>query len=149
MIAYLLDENVIREMKPGGHAHVRRWLAGVDDNQLRISVITFFEKRLGWEREKRKLQAAGKDLAEIEKRLAEIAAFEASFGDRLIPMDAPVMAEWARLLGAKEKNQRDTALAATARVHGLVIVTRNTKDFNGRGVKVLNPFKSPTKVEEV
>lgn len=35
------------------------------------------------------------------------------------------------------------ALAATARVHGLVIVTRNVSDFTGRGVRILDPFKSP------
>jgi predicted nucleic acid-binding protein len=48
------------------------------------------------------------------------------------------------LLDAKDKNQRDRALAATARVRGFVLVTRNIADFRGCGVQVLDPFaKNP------
>jgi predicted nucleic acid-binding protein len=64
-------------------------------------------------------------------------------------MDAAVMAEWARLLGAKDKNQRDRALAATARVHGFVLVTRNIDDIRGCDVRVLNPFKADPVIETV
>ncbi|WP_292514841.1 hypothetical protein [Methylobacterium sp.] len=66
-----------------------------------------------------------------------------------MPTDAAVVAEWARLLGAKDKNQRDRALAATARVHGFVLVTRNVDDVRGCGVRVLNPFRQDPAVETV
>jgi predicted nucleic acid-binding protein len=127
MIIYLLDENVIREMHPRGAA-------------------TFFEKRRGWERQRRKLVEVGLDAAEADARLVELAAYEKQFESRIIPIDAAVGAEWARLLGGKDKNQRDVCLAATARVHDLVLVTRNVADFAGRGVKVLNPFKTPATI---
>jgi len=83
-------------------------------------------------------------------KLAELNALEAVYGSRLVPIDGPVAAEWARLIGAKEdKNQRDWALAATARVHGFVLVTRNIDDMRGCDVKVLNPFRPNPIVEKV
>ena len=45
MTLYLLDENVLRELKHGGHENVHRWIATVDDTDLRLSVATLFEKR--------------------------------------------------------------------------------------------------------
>src|ERR1019366_4234291 len=101
---------------------VRAWYASIAEADLRISVMTFFEKRRGWERRSK----SAPDLAAA--RLAELDALEAAYKTRLVPIDGAVTAEWARLLGAKDKNQRDRALAATARVHGLVLVTRNIKD---------------------
>ena len=74
-------------------------------------------------------------------RLAELDALEAAYGSRLVPIDGPIVAEWARLLGAKDKNQRDRALAATARVHGFVLVTRNIDHMHGCNVQVLDPFR--------
>ncbi|MDP3749701.1 MAG: PIN domain-containing protein [Phenylobacterium sp.] len=95
-------------------------------------------------------QAQTHETAEhAQQQLAKLDAFEKSYDGRIIPIDGPVAAEWARLLGAKDKNQRDMAIAATARVHGLVIVTRNVKDFEGRGVRVLDPFKSPPEIRTV
>lgn len=145
MNLYLLDENIIAEMRPGGDATVAAWLKTVDDAQLRLSAMTFFEKRRGWERQLRK----GADADAVAAKLAAVDALNAAYGDRVIAMGALEMAEWARLLGAKDKNQRDTALAATARVHGLVVVTRNVADFIGRDVRVLNPFKAPPTIVRV
>ena len=69
-------------------------------------------------------------------------ALSTDFADRIVPVDAAVAAEWARLLGGKDKARLDMALAATALVRGLVVVTRNVRDFRGRGVRVLDPFKA-------
>ena len=71
------------------------------------------------------------------------------FSDRIIAIDEPVVAEWTRLLGNKNKDRWDVALAATARVHGPVLVTRNVSDFEGRGVRGLNPFKSPPEILDI
>lgn len=143
MTVYLLDENVLRELRDGGNAHVRAWYAATPAEDLRISVMTLFEKRRGWERRRR-------DAPELAaERLAALAAIEAAHGERVVPIDGPIMAEWARLLGVKDKNQRDMALAATARVRGFVLVTRNVDDFRGRGVQVLNPFRTPPVIETV
>ena len=84
------------------------------------TIMTLFEKRRGAER------LAKSNPVRATKLIAAIDALEISYGARLVPIDGPVVAEWARLLGAKDKNQRDRVLAATARVHGLVLVTRTS-----------------------
>lgn len=140
---FLLDENVLRELHPKGDARVRAWRTTVTDADLRISVMTLFEKRRGAER------LAKSDPARATKLIAAIDVLETSYGARLVPIDGPVVAEWARLLGTKDKNQRDRVLAATARVHGFVLVTRNIDDVRGCGVQVLNPFKTNPQVETV
>jgi predicted nucleic acid-binding protein len=140
---YLLDENVLRELKSGGHKNVHQWIATVDDTDLRLSVATLFEKRRGAEALiKRAPERARKILDGIEM-------LEKLFSDRIIPIDGPVVAEWTRLLGNKNKDRWDVALAATARVHGLTNVTRNVSDFAGRGVRILTPFKSPPEILDI
>jgi len=140
---YLLDENVLRELHPNGNFEVLAWYATVAESDLRISVMTFFEKRRGWERRK-------KDDPELATaRLAELDALESAYRDRMVSIDGAVVAEWTRLLGAKDKNQRDKALAATAVVHGFVLVTRNVDDMRGCNVQVLNPFKAQPAIEIV
>jgi predicted nucleic acid-binding protein len=134
---YLLDENVLRALQTPGNRNVQRWYASVAPSDLRISAVTLFEKRRGWER------LSKSDPERAAAGLANIAAFEALYGDRIVAIDKVVAAEWARLLGAKDKHQFDMALAATARVHGLVLVTRNVDDFRGREVDVLDPFRDP------
>jgi toxin FitB len=134
---YLLDENVLRELQSRGNANVRRWVATIDDSDLRLSAATLFEKRRGAEAVKRR------DPGRSAKLLAAIDVLEKAFADRILPIDAAVVAEWTRLLGEKNKDRWDLALAATARVHELVLVTRNLKDFAARGVQLLNPFEDP------
>lgn len=145
MPRYLLDENVIKAMGVGGNDEVRAWLATVDASDLRVSAVTFIEKRQGLERERRRLVKSGADTNRYDAGLAALDRFEADFADRQVPIDLAVSRETAAMLGAKNKNQRDVMIAATARVHDMVVVTRNVKDFVGRDVLVLNPFsKSPT-----
>jgi predicted nucleic acid-binding protein len=140
---YLLDENVLRELHPKGHARVLAWYATVSTDDLRISAMTFFEKRRGAER----LGRTDPDRAATI--LEGIKALEAAYGSRVVPIDGPVAGEWARLLGAKDKNQRDRALAATARVHGFILVTRNVDDVRGCDVDVLDPFAAEPQVQRV
>jgi toxin FitB len=140
---WLLDENVLREFRPGGNAHVQAWYATVSTASLRISAMTFFEKRRGAERLRKT------DPHRAATLLAAIDALEAAYGSRVIPIDGPVVAEWTRLLGVKDKNQRDRAPAATARVHGFVLVTRNVADVTGCDVDVLNPFQTAPTVIRV
>ena len=143
MTAYLLDENVLKELSSTGNVNVRAWFAGVAPADIHISAMTMFEKRRGWERRKRT------DPVLAAAKLAELDALEAAYGPRLVPIDAAIAAEWARLLGAKDKNQRDRALAATARVRGMVLVTRNIADVRGCNVQVLDPFVKRPVIETV
>jgi len=137
MTLYLLDENVLREMHKRGNRNVLRWLATVDDTDLRLSAATLFEKRRGAEALRRR------DAERADKLLRSIDELESLFRDRTLPIDATIVAEWTRLLGGKNKDRWDLALAATARVHDLVLVTRNVRDFASKGVRLLNPFRDP------
>jgi predicted nucleic acid-binding protein len=73
---------------------------------------------------------------------ATVAAIFDAFDERILPIDRAVAAAWGEALGESEKHVDDAGIAATARVHGLVVVTRNVKDFEGRGVTLLDPFKT-------
>jgi hypothetical protein len=81
---YLLDENVIRELHHRGHT--------VDDSDLRLSAATLFEKRRGARMLRRR------DPARATNLLQAIDALEKPYRDRIIPIDAAVVAEWSRLL---------------------------------------------------
>ncbi|MBA4220232.1 MAG: PIN domain nuclease [Methylobacterium sp.] len=129
-------------MHPKGHARVGAWYAKVSTDDLRISAMTFFEKRRGAERLSRT------DPKRAAAILEGIQTLEAAYGSRVVPIDGPV-AEWAGLLGAKDKNQRDRALAATARIHGLVLVPRDVDDVCDCDVDVLDPFVADPQVQRV
>lgn len=134
---YLLDTNVLRELgKTSPHKNVAAWLNSVDDADLAISALTVCEIAKGVARLKKTKPEAAATL-EVMVRLI----FDA-FGDRILPIDRPVAAVWGEALAASEKHVEDAGLAATARVHGLIVVTRNVKDFDGRGVTLLDPFKA-------
>lgn len=61
--------------------------------------------------------------------------------DQVLPMDATICREWARLMhGRSDTLAEDTFIAATAVVHRLTVVTRNVRDFKALGVATLNPF---------
>jgi predicted nucleic acid-binding protein len=146
---YLLDTNVFRELGTRGHAEVRTWRNTIDDDQIRVSPIVYRELRQGCERELRKRKERGKETSDVEAALAALDQFEKDYADREVPITMAVQRELTKLLGAKDKNEHDMTLAATAKIHGLVIVTRNVKDFAGRDVRVLNPFQKSPKIERV
>ena len=66
-----------------------------------------------------------------------------SYGERVLSIDRQVAEEWGRMLAANPAHIADTLLAATAAVHGLTLVTRNTRDFENRRVRLFNPFDPP------
>lgn len=139
---YLLDTNVVSEIQkgPACNRNVRAWLDATDDGDLRLSVMTILEGRKGVAKRTKQAPDAA---AVYERRLDAIVA---AYGQRIVEVDRVVADEWGRLLGEKEKHRDDMAFAATARVHGFVLVTRNVKHFRGRGVRVLDPFKKAPKV---
>lgn len=137
---YLLDTNVLRELgKTSPHKNVAAWLKSVDDADLAISALTVREIAKGVV----KLRKTKPDTAAA--LAATVAAIFDAFDGRILPIDRAVASVWGEALGESEKHVDDAGLAATARVHGLIVVTRNVKDFDGRGVKVIDPFKSATR----
>jgi len=132
---YLLDTNVVSELRrPRPHGAVLAWLASVEDSSLYLSAVTLGEIQAGIEltREQDKTKAA-----EIEAWLDQL-----SEAYNVLPMDAVAFRAWARLMHRKSDTlYEDAMIAATARVHRLTVVTRNTADFEAFDVPLLNPFE--------
>ena len=68
---------------------------------------------------------------------------QASYADRIVPVDVEVAAEWGRLNGVTRLPVVDGLLAATARVRGWTLVTRKTRDVARTGARLLDPFVAP------
>jgi predicted nucleic acid-binding protein len=133
---YLLDTNVVSELrKPKPHGAVLAWLEGIEDTQLHLSVVTIGEIQSGIEITREQDEAKA---SEIEAWLEMVAA-----SYNVLPMDAATFRAWAQLMHRRSDTvYEDAMIAATARVHGLTVVTRNVADFKPFGVALLNPFKA-------
>lgn len=134
MKRFLLDTNVVSELrKPKPHGAVVAWLSHVGDDQLFLSAVTLGELQAGIERTR----------AQDEKKAQEIEAWVDQLAGtiQVLPMDGLCFREWARLMNGKSDTLvEDAMIAATARAHGLTVVTRNERDFEALGVALLNPF---------
>ncbi|PZR91074.1 MAG: VapC toxin family PIN domain ribonuclease [Stutzerimonas stutzeri] len=131
---YLLDTNVVSELRRlRPHGAVLAWLEGVADADLHLSAVTIGKIQAGIEMTRE--QDAAK-AAEIEAWLDQVARTY-----NVLDMNADVFRAWARLMHRKSGEiVEDAMIAATASVHGLTVVTRNTCDFEGLNVPLLNPF---------
>ena len=138
---YLLDTNIFREVgKNAPHQHVGAWLDRVDEVDLAVSALTAREVQKGIARLRmRKPEVAALIAARVESALSAL-------GDRLLPVTRDIAELWGELLAASEKHIDDTGLAATARVHGLVLVTRNLDHVAGRGADTLDPYQAAPKI---
>ncbi len=138
MTRYLLDTNVISELrrhKP--HGAVVAWMSTLRPEQIFLSAVTIGELQAGIELTRRNDEAKA---GEIENWLSMV---ESTFA--ALPMDSVCFREWARLMSGKQPELiEDAMIAATARVHGLHVATRNEKDFRQLGVKTFNPFQFGT-----
>ena len=132
---FLLDTNVVSELrKPKPHGGVVAWVSANDTTSLYLSAMTIAELQRGVEMTRE--QDAGK-ANEIETWLEQL-----MFTGQVLAMDAAVCREWARLMHRRSDTLvEDAFIAATARVHRLVVVTRNVRDFKTLGVETLNPFE--------
>ncbi len=136
MNRYLLGTNVVSELrKPHPHGGLVTWLGNQADEQLFLSAVTMGELQAGIERTRR--QDASK-AADIESWVDQLAA-----SYQILPMDTPCFREWGRIMDRKANRLlEDAMIAATARVHQLIVATRNEVDFSQLDVRILNPFKA-------
>lgn len=136
-MSYLLDTNVLSELrKSKSNRAVERWYETVSAEELFVSVLVLGELRRGVERLRRKDRSAA---SAIDRWLRSV---QRDFADRILPITVEIADEWGRLGVPDPIPDIDGLLAATARVHGLTLVTRNTSHVERAGVRVLNPFES-------
>ena len=135
MTRYLLDTNVVSELrKPKPHGAVVAWMKTLRLEQIFLSAVTIGELQAGVELTRRN---DAPKAVEIETWLTMV---EASF--TALPMDSACFREWARLMvGKSQELIEDAMIAATARVHGLDVATRNERDFRQFQVGAFNPFQ--------
>lgn len=136
---YLLDTNVVSELRKcssgKSHPSVSHWATTVAPNELYLSAISVLEIEMGILLKERKDPVQGRALRTwMNERM--LPAFEG----RILPLDTTIALTCARLHIPNPKSERDAMIAATAITHQLTVITRNIKDFEQTGVKLLNPW---------
>ena len=136
MIGYLLDTNVVSEVRlRRPHGALLAWLGAQQDQQLFLSAVSIGELQAAVERTRHQDPPKA---SEIELWIEQLVATY-----QVLPMDAVCFREWARLMDRRpDRQSEDAMIAATASVHGLIVATRNERDFARFDVRILNPFKS-------
>lgn len=135
---YLLDTNAVSEpQKARPDSGYMAWLQAQEAQSLGISVLTLGELRHGLSA----LPIGGKR-SQLETWFIEALT---AFGDRVLPVDVPVVMAWADLALAHKRSGRavsavDELIAATALAHNLTVVTRNVRDFAASGCKLHTPW---------
>jgi predicted nucleic acid-binding protein len=137
-LSYLLDTNVISELRKGKRAErsVAEWFDGLADQEVYLSVLTIGEIRRGVESVRRRDPDSASALESWLSRLTE------AHRDRILQVDRAIAEEWGRMDVPNPLPVVDGLLAATARIVGLTLVTRNVADVESTGVETLNPFDS-------
>lgn len=135
-MSYLLDTNVISELRKGerADASVTAWFTDLAEEEIFLSVLTIGEIRRGIESVRRRDPDSA---AALDRWLALLSE---AHGDRILPVGSAITEEWGRMNVPDPLPVIDGLLAATARVLGLTLVTRNVADVAGTEVQLLNPF---------
>ena len=135
-MGFLIDTNILAELRKRERTNlgVRRWYDGVKESEIYISVIVLGEIRRGVELLRRRDTIAAGSLENWLERLRAMPSH------RLFPVTAAITDCWGRLGIPNAIPVADGLLAATALVHDLTLVTRNTGDVERSGVRTLNPF---------
>ncbi len=133
---YLLDTNVVSELRKGTAANVgvREWFAAVSTGDLWLSVLVIGEIRHGIELVRRRDPAAATNLERWLSRLTS------GYGERILPIDTAVAEAWGQLGIPDPVAAVDGLLAATALAGNLTLVTRDTGHLGSTGARLLNPF---------
>lgn len=138
MNGYLLDTNIPSELsRPQPLARLKHWIASAES--LHLSAISVGEFRRGCY-----LLPQGRRRVELERWLTEYLVGWRS--DRILPVDAQIATCWGELSAIRQRighplSVQDGLIAATALVHGLILVTRNTKDFTNLDLRMFNPWE--------
>lgn len=138
-MSYLIDTCCISELvKKKPNQNVVKWFSDQDELSMYLSVITFGELRKGIEK-----LPDSKKKKELNRWVKE--DLNHRFKNRVLSINMEEVHKWGEILATAEKNGNplpaiDSLIAATAQVHDLLVVTRNTHDMKGSGVEVINPW---------
>ena len=137
---FVLDTNVVSELRKvrlgKANMNVTAWAESVDAADLFVSAITIMELEFGVLSIERKDATQGAMLRSwLEQQVLP------EFARRTLPVDTAVAQRCARLHVPDKRSERDALIAATALVHGMTVVTRNTADFVPTGVPLIDPWQ--------
>ena len=131
---YLLDTNIVSELrKARPHSGVVSWVDSIADADLYLSAVTLGEIQAGIEltREQDVVKAA----------IIESWASQVAQTYNVLAMDAETFRVWAKLMHRQSNTvYEDAMIAASAIVHNLTVVTRNSRDFKRFEIPLFNPF---------
>ena len=136
MSAFLLDTNLISELRKGARANagVREWIDSVESDQLYLSVLVIGEIRRGIEQIRRRDPRSAQHLEAWLMHLRE------EFADRILGVSEEIAELWGGLGLDAPLPPIDGLIAATAMYHDLTLVTRNEKDVRRAPISSINPF---------
>jgi len=135
-MGYLIDTNIISELQKGQRTdeNVQAWFDNVAENELFLSVLVIGEIRLGIERLRRR------DLPQALRLEQRLLVLQAKMAGRILPITETIANRWGKINSGDPLPIIDSLLAATALEHDLILVTRNVRDVERSGVRLLNPF---------
>jgi predicted nucleic acid-binding protein len=135
-MGYLIDTNILSELQKGSRCNpsVRRWYQATDSNELFLSVLVIGEIRQGIERLRRR------DPNQAIRLEQKLSAVETLMAGRILPITLAIADRWGCLNAHNPLPVIDGLLAATALERDLTLVTRNVRDVERTGVRLLNPF---------
>ena len=138
MMGFLLDTNIVSELRKGSRCDsgLRSWFDDTLNEELWLSTLVIGEIRQGIERLRSKDPTSSSHLERWLTGLSD------SYKGRILPVSIAVAHRWGILNAGNPISYIDGYLAATALEHGLVLVTRNTRDVQATGATILNPFAS-------
>ena len=135
---FILDTNVISEMRKGhkGDPNVVAWASKTDLSSMYVSVISLAEIETGV------LLMENKDAGQgaILRKWLDDHVMKA-FGNRIIDIDQFTAKAIANINVPNARPFKDSCIAASAMQHKMTVVTRNTKDFEGIKVNLINPWE--------
>jgi predicted nucleic acid-binding protein len=136
MTGYLIDTNVISELRKGRRANdgVRNWFSANAAAEMWLSVLVVGELRRGAALLRRR------DVPAADRLDTWLISIETTYADRMLPVTLDIVRQWAVLGVPDPLPVIDGLLAATAINHELVLVTRNIDDISRTGVSYEDPF---------
>ena len=133
---FLLDTVVLSELRKNNrNPHVEQWVKEHSNDVMFISALTAGEIRRGIALQKEK------DPVFASRLTSWLESLLIYYGkERILPVTTEIALVWGDLSARLGNASADLLIAATAQVHKLTVVTRNTRHFMGSGVPVCNPW---------